>query len=83
MNTTIWKAVETFLIGLAVVIVSGIIQALSNYHPTGNEGELWAIGGVAVIGGFRALLSWLIIKQNTTPPTITTTPPPTSTTTGV
>lgn len=78
------KGLETFAIGVGVVIVSSVIQALSNYHPTGQEGALWAIVGVAIIGGFRALLSWLIIKQSTTVQTTTsqttttvTTPPPT------
>lgn len=65
MNSTLWKGIETFLIGLGVVIISAVIQALINYHPTGQEGTLWGIVGVAIIGGFRALLSWLIIKQNT------------------
>ena len=81
MNSTILKGLETFGIGLAVVIVSAIIQGLTNYHPTGNEGTYWGIGGVAIIGGFRALLSWLIIRQATTTVTTTTTtvstPPPT------
>lgn len=69
MNNTIIKGLETFGIGLGVVIISAAIQALTNYHPTGVEGTYWGIGGVAVIGGLRALLSWLIIKQNT--PTVT------------
>ena len=86
MNATLWKGVETFLIGLGVVIISAVIQALTNYHPTGSEGTYWGIFGVAVIGGLRALLSWLIIKQNnptttisstTTTTTSTQTPPPT------
>ena len=72
MNTTLWKGLETFGIGIGVVIVSAVIQALTNYHPTGEAGAFWAIGGVAIIGGFRALLSWLIIRQIT--PTDTTTP---------
>lgn len=63
---TLKKGAETFLIGLMVVITSAILQALINYHPTGISGTLWAILGVAIIGGFRALLSWLIVKQNTT-----------------
>ena len=76
MNLTIWKGLETFVIGVAVVAVSSIIQALTNYHPTGTEGTLWGILGVAIIGGFRALLSWLIIKQQTPSitPTLTQTP---------
>lgn len=78
MNPTLWKGIETFLIGLGVVIVSAIIQALTNYHPTGAEGTYWGIGGVAIIGGFRALLSWLIIKQNT--PAITGSSPPATST---
>ena len=65
MNLTLLKGLETFGIGLAVVIVSSVIQGLTNYHPTGNEGTIWGIVGVAIIGGFRALLSWLIIKQST------------------
>lgn len=73
MNSTLMKGIETFLIGLAVVIVSAIIQALTNYHPTGMEGTYWGIGGVAIIGGFRALLSWLIIKQSTSTTSVTTT----------
>jgi hypothetical protein len=70
MNPTILKSLETFGIGLSVVIISSVIQGLSNYHPSGTAGELWAIGGVAVIGGLRGLLSWLIVKQQTpaTPP---------------
>jgi hypothetical protein len=77
MNLTIIKGLETFGIGLAVVVVSSIIQGLSNYHPTGTEGALWGIGGVAVIGALRGLLSWLIIKQQTpptAPPTLTPLP---------
>jgi hypothetical protein len=72
------KAAETFGIGLAVVVVSSIIQGLTNYHPTGTEGALWGVGGVAIIGALRGLLSWLIVKQKTPPAapvplTITTT----------
>ena len=77
MNSTIMKGIETFLIGLAVVVVSSIIQGLSNYHPTGTEGTMWGIVGVAIIGGLRALLSWLIVKQNT--PTMVSVPSTTST----
>lgn len=65
---------------MAVVIVSAVIQALTNYHPTGNEGAMWGIVGVAMIGGFRALLSWLIIKQSSTT-TVTSTPTEKTTTT--
>ena len=65
MNITLWKGIETFLIGLGVVVVSAIIQALINYHPTGTEGTIWGIVGVAIIGALRALLSWLIVKQAT------------------
>ena len=75
MNNTVLKGVETFLIGLGVVVVSSIIQYLTNYHPTGQEGTIWGIVGVAIIGGFRALLSWLIIKQNTNTPNQTPTVP--------
>jgi hypothetical protein len=64
MNPTIQKGLETFGIGLGVVIVSAVIQYLTNYHPTGEVGTYWAVGGVAIIGGLRALLSWLIVKQN-------------------
>ena len=74
------KGVETFLIGLGVVVTSAVIQGLSNYHPTGSEGTIWGIVGVAVIGGLRALLSWFIIKQ-ATPPTLPPIVPPLSTTT--
>ncbi len=79
MNLILWKGIETFLIGLGVVIVSAVIQALSNYHPTGIEGTYWGIVGVAVIGGLRALLSWLIVKQNTPPSPVAPTTQITST----
>lgn len=62
--TTFWKALETFLIGLAVVVIGGIIQSVTNYHPTGVSESIWAVISVAIIGGLRGLLSWLILKQN-------------------
>lgn len=67
MKTTWLKSLETFGIGLAVVIVSAVIQGLTNYHPDGTIGTIWAVGGVALIGLLRGLLSWLIIKQGTPP----------------
>jgi len=82
MNNTLMKGLETFGIGLGVVIVSAVIQALTNYHPTGSEGTIWGVVGVAIIGGLRALLSWLIVKQNT-PPAPPVSPTTTGTTTGV
>jgi len=81
MNITLVKGLETFGIGLGVVIVSAIIQYLTNYHPSGEVGTFWAIGGVAVIGGLRALLSWLIIKQSSTTQTTTVSTPVATTTT--
>ena len=74
MNTTVMKGIETFLIGLGVVVVSSLIQGLSNYHPSGTEGTLWGIVGVAIIGGLRALLSFLIVKQQQPPQPIQPTP---------
>lgn len=68
MGTTIWKGLETFLIGLAVVIVGALIEALTNYHPGGIAAQIWAVVSVAAIGGLRALLSFLIVRQGTGEP---------------
>jgi hypothetical protein len=86
MNSNIANSLKVAGISIAVAIIGGIIQALSNFHPADQYTALiLTVFGGGVIGGLNHLMHILqgttIAPVNTTVQTTTVTTPATSTTT--
>lgn len=64
---SIWKGVKAFLIAIAIVILGGVVQALSNFQPDpGIQTQIWSIAGALVIGLVTSAINWLKNKNTIT-----------------
>lgn len=73
MGKAILHAAEVIIIGIAVTALGATIDALTNYHPTGEAATFWGMFGIVVIGALKGLYSWLITKKTVIETTTTTT----------
>ncbi len=52
-----WNGVKVFAISLAVALLGGLVQAITNFHPTDQIGAmLMSTVGAIVIAGINALI---------------------------
>ena len=56
-------AAEVVIIGIVVTALGAAIDALANYHPTGQAATFWGMFGIVIIGALKGLYSWLITKK--------------------
>lgn len=64
---SLWKGTKAFLIALAIVILGGVLQALSNFHPEpGLQTQIWSIAGAIVIGLITSAINWLKNRNTVT-----------------
>jgi heme exporter protein D len=71
MEQNMWlavlKGIRHFLIALAVLVLTAVIQALSNFHPDpGFQAYVWTAISATVIGLVTALMNWLKNKDSVT-----------------
>ena len=52
-------------ITLAVIILTAVVAAIGNFHPTDTVSiAIWGVVGSLVVGGLTAVIHWLQNKDN-------------------
>lgn len=73
MGKAFLHAAEVIVIGIVVTALGAVIDALTNYHPTGDSATFWGMFGIVLIGALKGLYSWLLTKKTVLETTTTTT----------
>lgn len=61
---SVLKGLKSFAIAIAVVVLGGVVAALTNFHPEpGVQTYIWGAIGAAAIGGINTFINWLKNKD--------------------
>lgn len=60
MGSSLLNGLKHFAISLAVLVLTAVVSALANFHPTDQVGYIvWSVSSALIIGGITTAIHWL------------------------